>query len=156
MHIFVTRAVGYFSNTGKWWSHPAGRPEVKCIRYASVSSRIFWGSKLTLKIENFELNLRFLCLVLDFGCIVLGVQSEVKCICCASVSSRIFWGSKLTLKSESWGKLKVFVFSVGCLVGGKMHMLCIGSVTDFLTVKIDAQNWDSSGKLKVFVFSVGC
>ena len=45
-------------------------------------------------------------------------------------------------KLGSWGKLKVFVFSVGfwafslgCLVVGKMHMMYIGFVTDFLRFK---------------------
>ena len=40
-------------------------------------------------------------------------------------------------------------------IGGKMHMTCIGFVSDFLRFKIDDLKLDSWGKLKVFVFSVG-
>ena len=89
-------------------------------------------------------------------------------------------------KWDSWGKLKVFVFSdilgvkidakkrdellhTQCVTfelpeksdiarpggrptGGKMHVLRIDLIIDFLWVKVDAKKWNSWGKLKVVVF----
>ena len=50
-------------------------------------------------------------------------------------------------KGDTLGNFEVFVLIVGCLGWvvweGKMHMIRIGFVTDFLWVKFDAKKCDS-------------